>query len=75
MQRLDDVDARLLLVVWGNRVLEIEHHDIGAKLGGLLEHPDVATGNGELAAVKTGACGAHEAAVDTYANEDTSVLI
>ena len=55
VQRLDDVDARLRLVVGRDGVLEVEHHDVGAELGRLLEHPDVAAGDGQFAAVKAGA--------------------
>jgi len=51
-QRIDDVDARALLVVGGDGVLEVEHHDVGAGVRRTLEHADVAAGDGEFGAVK-----------------------
>ena len=56
-QRVDDVQARLRLVVGRDRVLEVEHHDVRSEARGLLEHADVAAGDGELTAVETAACG------------------
>ena len=47
------VAARLLLVVGRDGILEVEHHDVRAETGRLLEHPGVAAGHGELAAVES----------------------
>jgi hypothetical protein len=53
-QGIDDVQARLRLVVGRDRVLEVEHDDVGAQGRRLLEHPHVAAGDGQLAAVQAG---------------------
>ena len=53
-ERLDDVLARLRLVVGRHRVLEIEEDHVGRRLGGLLEQLRLAAGNGQLAAVEPG---------------------
>ena len=50
----DDLLAGALLVVRGDGVLEVEHDDVGAQCGRLLEHAQVAAGDGELGAVEAG---------------------
>ena len=49
---VDHVEARLLLVVGRDRVLEVEHHDVGAQVRRLLEHARLLPGTAELAAVQ-----------------------
>ena len=57
VQRLDDVLARLRLVVRRDRVLEIEEDHVDRALGRLLEQLHPAAGNGQFAAVEAaGAC-------------------
>ena len=46
---------RLNLVVGRDGILEVEHDDVGAEIRRLLQHPLVASGDGQLTAVKT--CG------------------
>ena len=57
VQIVDGVDHQLagaLLVVRGDRVFQVEEHDIGVRLGRLLEEPGVGAGHGQLAAVDAG---------------------
>ncbi len=56
VERLDDVLARLLLVVGGDRVLEVEEDDVGGGLGGLLEERRVRPRHGKLRTVQTRGC-------------------
>src|SRR3546814_16827502 len=51
VQRLDDILARLLLVVGRDRILEVEEHHVGRGVGSLLEEFRVAAWHRQLAAV------------------------
>jgi hypothetical protein len=53
-QRVDDVDAGLLLVVGRHGVLEVEHGHIGPEARRFLQHAYVAPGDRQLAPVKSG---------------------
>jgi hypothetical protein len=53
-QGLDDVLARLRLVVRRDRVLEVEEDDIGRRLGGLLEQLRLGTRDRQFAAIQPG---------------------
>jgi len=52
VEALDDVLARLLLVVWRDRVLAVEEDDVGLAGGGLLEHARVGARHGQLGSVQ-----------------------
>jgi hypothetical protein len=53
-QRLDDVLARLGLVVGGDGVLEVEEDDVGRGFGSLFKELRLTAGDGQLAAVEAG---------------------
>ena len=53
-QRLDDVLARLRLVVGGDGVLEVEEDDVGGGFRGLFKQLRLAAGDRQLAAVEAG---------------------
>src|SRR3546814_17735547 len=56
VHRLDDVLARLLLVVGRDRILEVEEHHVGRGFGSLLEEFRVAARHRQLAAVQARRC-------------------
>ena len=51
-QHGDDLLPRALLVIGRDGVLEVEHDDVGAEPGRLLEHAEVAAWNGQLGAME-----------------------
>ena len=52
VQRLDNVLARLLLVIRSNGILTIQKDIIGITLQGLFKHAGIATGYSQLAALQ-----------------------
>ena len=52
VDRLDDVAARLLLLVERDRVFQVEHDDVGGDAPRLLDEPRVRAGHGQLRAVE-----------------------